>query len=234
PRRGESRAPRAAYTAQTLRRERAAVVTHACTGTCRHPSLPRRTCVRRSHPCSPNVPLFRRMASATLLVGLRCGVPRCMQRFAAHSASGLRMPRDEGPPEDDLLDREPPSPDEMTRYAEQSVVQSDGAHDGESPPSMASKRRARGTDSDAQDTCTKPEAWIDAFRAQCTGDLRDFLYHYTARLLSGARKVSADSSAAQDLVHAAVFAMLNGPDHWDFGGGQELKVYLMNVIKRQV
>lgn len=179
--------------------------------------------------------VFRSMASATFLVGIRCRAQGCMQRFAAESAAGLRMTRDEGPPKDEVLDCEPSSLDEVTRYRQQSVVQSDSARDSESPPSLPSKRRAQGTHGDAHDDSTKPEAWLDAFVAQCTPELRQSLYRYAARLLSGARIVSADSSAAQDLVHAAIFDMLNGPDHWDFADGQRpLKLYLKNAIWRQV
>src|SRR5689334_5871005 len=115
------------------------------------------------------------------------------------------MTRDEGPPKDELVDCESSSLDEVTRYQEQSVVQSDRARDSESPRSLPSRRRAQGTNDD----CTKSEAWLDAFVAQCTPALRQSLYRYAARLLSGARVVSADSAAAQELVHAAIFDMLN-------------------------
>ena len=158
-----------------------------------------------------------------------------MQLFAAESASGLRMTRDEGPPKDDLLDREPPSLDEVTRYREQSGVQSDTARDSESPSSLPSKRQAQGTNGDGQDDCTKSEAWLDAFVAQCTPELRQSLYRYAARLLSGARIVSTDSAAAEEMVDAAIFDMLNGPDHWSFADPQKpLKLYLKNAIWRQV
>jgi DNA-directed RNA polymerase specialized sigma24 family protein len=157
-----------------------------------------------------------------------------MQRFAAESASGLRMTRDEGPPKDELLDCEPSSLDGVTHCRDQSVVQSDSARDSESPPSLPSKRRAQGTNGDAQDDCTKAEAWLDAFVAQCTPELRQSLYRYAARLLSGARIVSADSAAAEELVDTAIFDMLNGPDHWDFADPQKpLKLYLKNAIRRQ-
>lgn len=145
------------------------------------------------------------------------------------------MTRDEGPPEDELLDRESPSPDELTRYREQSVLQSDSARDSESLPSPPSKLRAQGTNGDAQDDCTKSEAWLDAFIAQCTPELRQCLHRYAARRLSGARIVSADSAAAKELVSAAIFDMLNGPDHWDFADPKKpLKLYLKNAIRRQV
>ena len=143
------------------------------------------------------------------------------------------MTRDEGPPEDDQLDRESPSPDELTRGRPRPVVHRDGAQDREAPPGMPSKRFARGTSGDAQSECTKPEAWIDAFAAQCTPDLRESLYRYAARLLSGARKVSADSSAAQELVQAAIHDMLNRNDHWNFAE-DKLGTYLKSVIRRQV
>src|SRR6185503_7318051 len=107
--------------------------------------------------------LFRYVVSATFLVRIRCRAQGCMQRSAAESASGLRMTRDEGPPKDELLDRKPPSLDEVTRYREQSGVQSDSARDSESPPSLPSKRRAQGTNGAGQDDCTKSEAWLDAF-----------------------------------------------------------------------
>jgi DNA-directed RNA polymerase specialized sigma24 family protein len=157
-----------------------------------------------------------------------------MQRFAAESAAGLRMTRDEGPPKDEVLASESPSLDKVTRYRQQSVVESESARDGESPPSLPSKRRAQGTHGDAQDNSTKAEAWLDAFLAQCTPELRQSLYRYAARLLSGARIVSADSAAAQELVHSAIFDMLNGPDHWDFADPKKpLKLYLKNAIRRQ-
>jgi DNA-directed RNA polymerase specialized sigma24 family protein len=179
--------------------------------------------------------LFRSMASATFLVGIRCRAQGCMQLFAAESTSGLCMTRDEGPPKDERLDREPPSLDEATRYREQSVVPSDSARDSESPPSLPSKRRAQGTHGDGQDDCTKSEAWLDAFVAQCTPELRECLNRYAARLLSGARIVSADSAAAQELVNVAIFDMLNGPDHWDFADPKRpLKLYLKNAIRWQV
>lgn len=142
------------------------------------------------------------------------------------------MTRDEGPPEDEVLGHEPRSPDELARYREHSVKQGD-AHDSQARPSTSNKRRARGTNYDAPDPYTKPEAWIDAFNAQCTKDLTQSLYRYAARLLSGARKVSSDSAAAMELVQTAIHGMLDGPDHWDFVR-QKLSVYLKNSIKRQI
>jgi hypothetical protein len=157
-----------------------------------------------------------------------------MQRFATESASGLRMTRDEGPPKDELLDCETSSLDEVTRYRKQSVVHSGSARDSESSPSLPSKRRAQGTHGDAQDDCTKSEAWLDAFGAQCTPEMRDSLNRYAERVLSGARIVSADSAAAKELAAAAIFDLLNGPDHWDFADPQKpLKLYLKNAIWRQ-
>ena len=131
-----------------------------------------------------------------------------------------------------MLGQEPQSPDELARYREQSPKQGD-AHDGQVHASTSNKRRARGTNCDAQEPCTKPEAWINAFNAQCTRDLTQSLYRYAARLLSGARKVSADSAAAMDLVQAAIHDMLDGPDHWAFID-EKLNAYLKKVIKRQI
>lgn len=107
------------------------------------------------------------------------------------------------------------------------------AHNSQARAGTPNRRRAQGTNCDSQDPCTKPEAWINAFNAQCTRELTESLYRYAARLLSGARKVSADSAAAMDLVQAAILDMLNGPDHWAFLD-QQLGVHLKNVIKRQV
>lgn len=142
------------------------------------------------------------------------------------------MTRDEGPPKDEVLDLEPQLLDDVARDRERSAVRGD-AHDRQTSPSTPNKRRARGTDSEAQAPSTKTESWIDAFNAQCTRKLMKSLYCYTARLLSGARRVAADSAAALELVQAAILDMLNGPDHWDFAE-HPLDLYLKTVIKRQV
>lgn len=153
-------------------------------------------------------------------------------RGTFQSVSGLVMTRDEGPPEDDVPGLEPRSTGDQARHREQSIVQVD-AEGSHAQNGASNKRIAQGTDSDAHAHAPKSEVWIDEFCAQCTVEMRDKLYLYAARRLSGARKVSSDSYAAHELVADAIADTLDGRAPWDCFG-PPLITHLRTVIWRQI
>lgn len=142
------------------------------------------------------------------------------------------MTRDEGPPEDDVPGLEPRSTGDQARRQEQAIVlveaQESHAHDGAS-----SKRLAQGTDGDARVRPPRSEVWIDEFYAHYTEQMRNRLYLFAVRLLSGARKVSSDSYAAHELVADAVSDTLEGRAPWDCFG-PPLITHLRTLIWRQI
>ncbi len=142
------------------------------------------------------------------------------------------MTRDDGPPEDEVPGAERHVPDERARAAEPNVLDTD-AHAGRTWPGAPDQHRARGTQSDVQDEYTPPEDLIAEFSRQCTRDVTEAVCRYAARLLSGARKVSATDYHAQELAQDAVDDTLEGRAPWD-PAARPLKRHLYNVVKRKI
>lgn len=142
------------------------------------------------------------------------------------------MTRDDGPPEDEVPGGAQRASDEHARPVA-SAAGDDDAHAGLSQPYAPDQPRARGTQSDAQDEHTPSEAFLDEFTRQCTREVMEAVCRYAARLLSGARNVSATDYHAQELTQDAVDDTLEHRVPWDFAN-RPLKRHLYNVVKRKI
>ena len=142
------------------------------------------------------------------------------------------MTRDQGPPEDGAPEGEQRLQDGAARRPEQAETER-GPPRGLASVDLSPRRRALGTQSEAQDDFTPSESWLDAFSKQYSREVMEHVCRYAARLLSGPIAVSASDYLAQELAQDAVDGTLEDRETWD-PARRKLKRHLFNVVKRKI